>query len=343
MRITEAVSRLPRVSLGSWPTPFEPLDRLREVLGGDGRCPRLWIKREDLTGLAAGGNKIRKLEFVLARAMSQGADTVINTGGVQSNQIRQTAGAAARLGLRCELLLRRSEHPMPEEYEQTGNAFLCRLLGANIRFIEHDADREAAMERLADELAREGRKAYVIPVGASTPEGAAGSALCAEEMTCQAGALGFRLDRLVTTVGSAGTHAGLLAGFHALGSGTRVLGFDVLGRSHPTPAYERIREHAIECCELLGLPRVPDDAIEVSGAFAGEGYAVPTREMLEATQLVARTEGVLLDPVYTGKAMAGLLHAVREGFFRPGENVAFLHSGGLPAIFAYREAFLSAW
>jgi L-cysteate sulfo-lyase len=341
MSISRAVSSLPRVLLGDWPTPFQPLDRLRAALGGPKVCPRLWMKREDLVGLAAGGNKIRKLEFVLALAMSRGADTVINTGGVQSNQVRQTAGAAARLGLRCELLLRRSDRIMPEEYESTGNAFLCGLLGANIHFIEHHEDRDAAMEQLASRLAREGRTACVIPVGASTPEGAAGSALCAEEMIEQAGDLGFDIDWLVTTVGSAGTHAGLLAGFHALDSRTRVLGFDVLGRENPKLPGERIREHVDACCELLGLPSVPEEAIEVSGAFAGEGYALPTPEMLEATKLVARTEGVLLDPVYTGKAMAGLLSCIRQGRFRPEDNVAFLHSGGLPAIFAYRDAFLA--
>jgi 1-aminocyclopropane-1-carboxylate deaminase/D-cysteine desulfhydrase-like pyridoxal-dependent ACC family enzyme len=159
-------------------------------------------------------------------------------------------------------------------------------------------------------------------------------------MTVQARDRGFALDWLVTTVGSAGTHAGMLAGFHALDARTRVLGFDVLGRENPKPPGERIREHVDACCELLGFSSVPEEAIQVSGAFAGEGYALPTPEMLEATKLVAHMEGVLLDPVYTGKAMAGLLSFIREGRFRPEDNVAFLHSGGLPAIFAYRDAFL---
>jgi L-cysteate sulfo-lyase len=358
----------PRVSLGTWPTPLEPMKNLREALGGPKKCPHLWVKHEDLVGLAGGGNKVRKLECIMAHAQSLGADTIINTGGVQSNQIRQTAGAAARMGMDCHLLLARQPTLITPNYEHTGNILVCRMLGAHIHFIEHNYDREAAMKALAAELRDQGKTPYVIPVGASSPEGILGSAMCGEELHDQAREFGFFLDGIAVTVGSAGTCAGIFAGIHAAQlarqdsqkppRAIRVIGVDVLGQAHVDSPEERLYKHICEACEALKT-EIPRDALrrndalrsmpwestwtgpklEITGAYAGPGYARPYPEMVEAIELTARSEGILLDPIYTGKTMAALIAAIRTGFFRPSENVVFLHSGGQFSIFAYAELF----
>lgn len=361
---SQAVSRFHRVSLGTWPTPMEPMDNLRMALGGPALCPRLWVKHEDLLAIGGGGNKLRKLEFIMGKAQAEGVDTVINTGGVQSNQTRQTAGAAARLGMECHLLLRRAATSITPIYEKTGNILLCRLLGAHIHFLEEHEDRAQAMEQLALTLREAGRHPMVIPVGASTAEGVLGSAMCGEEILEQADSLGFCADWVVVTVGSAGTCAGIFAGLeatrlHHAAQPLRVLGVDVLGSAtDQSSAQERLRQHGLEAAQLLDIPldssflhpnealvpSVSDGAmsrLEFTGAFAGPGYARSYPAMLDALQLVARTEGLFLDPIYTGKTMTALIAAIRNRMFHPSDNVVFLHSGGQPSLFAYAPELIA--
>lgn len=350
--------------LGSWITPLVHMDRLRAELGGAEHCPRLWIKREDLTGLAGGGNKVRKLECIMGHALSLGADVVINTGGIQSNQARQTAGAAARLGLECHLVLARQQTPVTPIYEETGNILICRILGAHIHIIENDADRNEVMKKIASDLRDQGRRPYIIPTGASTREGVLGSARCGEEIFFQARKLGFNPDWIVCAVGSSGTCAGLYAGIHAALLKTdstqpvSFLGVDILGRAHAMEPESRLWPHVLDACELLEVPvpeytlfrddmlrgvSLPAEAtgplLEITGGFTGDGYARPYREMVESILLVARSEGILLDPVYTGKTMTAMISAIRNGFFQPTQNVVFFHSGGQYALFAYPSLF----
>jgi L-cysteate sulfo-lyase len=321
------------------PTPIEPLERLSAHLAGTaGRGPRIFVKRDDCTGLAFGGNKTRKLEYLLADALARGADHVITAGGVQSNHVRQTAAAAARLGLACTLVLSRSVPVADPDYEATGNIQLDRLLGATLRFCATSDERAPVMEQVAAEVTAEGGRPYVIPVGGSNPLGALGYVACLRELAEQERVLGLSFDRLVLASSSAGTQAGLIAGCRSLGRGLRVTGIDV--DADPEGLEATVRDLAGETLALLeshaGGSALP---VEIVGGHAGSAYGVPSPEGLEAIRLLARLEGLLLDPVYSGKAMAGLLSLAAKGELRAGETVLFLHSGGAPALFAYRSWF----
>lgn len=325
------LARFPRRRYTDGRTPIQRLDHLTDLLDG----PDLYVKRDDLLGLAGGGNKTRKLEFVVAEALERGADTLITCGSVQSNHCRLTLAAAIREGLECQLVL---EERVPDSYdpEASGNNFLYRLLGVErIEVVPGGTDLEAAMQGLADDLAEEGRTGHVIPGGASTPLGALGYVACAEEILAQAFDAGLRIDHVVCASGSGGTHGGLLAGFIGNSAGIPVTGISV---RHPRERQERsIHELAEATAELAGVERgVPDDAVVVRDEYVGPGYSLPTDEMVEAVRLLARTEGILLDPVYTGKAMAGLLDLCESGAFEPDDNVLFLHTGGAPSLYAYR-------
>jgi len=355
MKPHSLAAQFPRILLHGWPTPFAPMDGLRAALGGPERCPRLWVKHEDLIALGGGGNKIRKLEFIFAHARALGADTVINTGGIQSNQTRQTAAVAARLGMECHLLLRRNKTSLSPEYERTGNILACRLFGAHIHFVEADDDRNRAMHVLAEQLRAKGRSPYVIPIGASTREGVIGSMLCGEEIISQAAENNIDIDWAVVTVGSAGTCAGIFAGMHTCRNEEkplRVLAVDVLGSSTDQgPVEKRLIAHCQEATSMLGfsfpphafcannslqqLPLLWKTQLELTLDFAGPGYAQPYDGMIQALEMVARSEGLMLDPIYTGKAMAALIAGVRNGLFTPDQNVVFLHSGGQPSLYAY--------
>jgi D-cysteine desulfhydrase len=316
-------------------TPLEPMPHLSRALGG----PELWIKRDDLLGLAAGGNKTRKLEFLVAEALAQGADTLVTVGAVQSNHCRLTLAAARREGLQCQLVL---EERVPGSYREdaSGNNFLFRLLGAErIEVVPDGTDLTAAMHRLADDLKAQGRTAYVIPGGGSNPLGALGYVACAEELLAQSFDMGLAIDHLVIASGSGGTHAGLVAGFHGNAAGIPITGVSV--RAAGTPQEERLHTLAQQTAELVGIPTpVPRDALHVIDDQVGGGYSLPTDAMMEAIGLFARHEGILLDPVYTGKAAAGLIALVRDGRFGDGERVVFLHTGGSPALFAYQDVLL---
>ena len=310
------------------------MESLSRHLGG----PRLYIKRDDCTGLATGGNKTRKLEFLMADAIAKGADTVITCGGAQSNHARQTAAAAARLGLACALV-HQAAHPWNgPDYAETGNVLLGRLLGAERHSVPTEADRDAGMARLADELRARGRRPYIIPGGGSNALGGLGYAGCALEITVQANDRDLRIDHIVLATGSGGTQGGLVAGLAALNSPISVIGIDIDADAEGVAA--QARAVAEGAAELLGVRGgVAKDAVTVLPGYAGPAYGQPTPAMIEAVRLAARHEGLLLDPVYSGKAMAGLIDLVRRGRFGADETVVFIHTGGTPALFAYRSVF----
>lgn len=316
-----------RFPLATLPTPLEPMHRLRAALGG----PELWIKRDDQTGLATGGNKTRKLEFLIADALEQAADVVLTVGAAQSNHCRQTAAAAARAGLDCVLVL--AGDPLPRD-QWTGNLLLDDLFGARILW-SGARDRLAALEAAAEAERAAGWNPYVIPYGGSNPIGASAYALAFEELWNQMLAeSGRSIDRIVFASSSGGTHAGLVVGAKVCGYPGQVLGisvdktaghlregvFALLG-----PTAERL---------ALDLPFGPDD-VQIDDRHLGPGYGIPTHAEIEAIRLVAEMEGILLDPVYTGKAMGGLIDLIRRGEIRSGERVLFWHTGGMPALFAY--------
>jgi D-cysteine desulfhydrase family pyridoxal phosphate-dependent enzyme len=317
-----AVGALPSVPLAPYPTAVEDLFRLRAALGGG---PRLLIKRDDTIGFAFGGNKVRKLRFVAADAVRHHADTLITSGGIQSNHARVTAAAAAKLGLHC-VLVANGEPPA----RHTGNALLDRLLGAEVRYVPSREARAAAVADAADELRRAGRRPYVIPVGASTPLGAAAFVQATEELFEQIDPP----DVIVHATSSGGTQAGLVAGCLLAGVKTRVIGISAdessqsLGRD--------VRRIIDGLPALLGIDRtrLEAPAIEVDDRYVGAGYGIPTDSSREAIDLVARTEAIFLDPTYTAKAVAGLIGAVRRGDFRTEDTVLFWHTGGQVALFA---------
>lgn len=328
------LSRFPRVSLGHLDTPLEPMPRLSAALGG----PSLWIKRDDCTGLATGGNKTRKLEFLMAEAQAEGADTVVTQGATQSNHARQTAAAAARLGMRCVILLEDRTGSADPAYRYSGNVFLERLIGAPVRTVPGGTDMNAAMASVADDVRAGGGKPYVIPGGGSNATGALGYVDCALEILAQANATNLVVDCVVHATGSAGTQAGLVVGFEGTRSGVDVLG---IGVRAPRDAQEAsVFKLAGLTADKLGMSgAVARERVVANCDYVGPGYGKPTPAMVEAVSLVAKTEGILLDPVYTGKGMAGLIDLVRRGHFRAGQNVVFVHTGGSAALFGYLPTF----
>ncbi|WP_298693109.1 D-cysteine desulfhydrase [uncultured Sphingomonas sp.] len=326
-----SIARFPRRRYTAGYTAIEPMDRLSALLGG----PRLWIKRDDQLGLAAGGNKTRKLEFLVADALAQGADTLVTTGAPQSNHCRLTAAAAVKEGLKCRLLIE-ERHAGTYDAEGTGNNFLFDLLGVeSIEVVPAGTDLAAGMARIAEALKGEGRRPYVIPGGGSNPLGALGYVACAGEIVAQSADMGVAFDTVVCASGSAGTHAGLLVGLESARSGMPLSGVSV--RRPQAEQTALVEGLATRTATLLGH----DAAIAmgktvVDDRWVGDGYALPTDTMVEAVRLLASQEGVLLDPVYTGKAMAGLIGQVREGRWTAGQNVLFVHTGGSPALYAYR-------
>ena len=324
------LSRFPRVSLAHLPTPLEHLPRLSEHLGG----PHIYVKRDDCTGLATGGNKTRKLEFSMAAALQQGADTIVTVGAVQSNHVRQTAAAACKLGLRCEVLLEHRIDEPSDDYLNSGNVLLDRIYGANIREYPDGTDFDAAMQTVADDVNTAGGKAYIIPGGASNHIGALGYVNCAIELLNQANDSGLVIDHIVTATGSAGTQGGLVVGLKAMNANIPLLG---IGVNAPQDKQEqKVFDLACETADYIGAPGVVERADVVANCdYVGDGYGIPTEAMNEAVVLLARLEGLLFDPVYSGKALAGLIDLVRKGHFDAANNIIFLHTGGSAALFAY--------
>ena len=326
------ISRFPRLHFAHLPTPIEPLENLSKLLGG----PQIYIKRDDCTGLATGGNKTRKLEFLIGEALQKNADTVITQGATQSNHVRQTAAICARIGLRCEIILEHRTGSEDPEYLENGNVLLDRLFGASIKTVPAGTDMDAALEESAEEIQKNGGIPYIIPGGGSNPTGALGYVNCAMELVGQLNDRGLKADHLVTATGSAGTQAGLVSGMEVTRSGIPVLGIcvGVEKKAQEGKVFDLV-QRTTEFLEISGS--VNRDAVVANGDYVGPGYGKPTEGMIEAVQLLAREEGILLDPVYSGKGMAGLIDLVRKGHFSKGENVVFLHTGGSAALFAYRN------
>jgi D-cysteine desulfhydrase len=329
------LARFPRRRYTEGQTPIEMVPRFSQALGG----PNIYIKRDDLLGLTAGGNKTRKLEFLVADALIKGADTLITCGAVQSNHCRLTLSAAVKEGLKCRLVL---EERVPGSFDSKagGNNFIFNLLGVeDISVVPGGSDMMKAMQEVSDDVSAAGRKAYIIPGGGSNAVGATGYVACAQEILDQTFEQGLDIDTVVCASGSAGTHAGLVTGLYGCNMNIPVVGINV---SRTKEAQENIVYGLVrETAGHVGIKsQIPREAVNCFGDYVGPGYSLPTPEMAEAVKLLARTEGIMLDPVYTGKAMAGLIDLVRKDYFRKESNILFIHTGGSPALYVYDEYIL---
>ncbi len=336
------LSRFPRRRYTTHPTPLEPMPRFSQALAAScpgGRGPEVWVKRDDMLGLFPGGNKTRKLEFLVADALAQGADTLITCGAPQSNHCRITLAAAVKEGLKCRFVI---EERVPQSFndDASGNHFMFRLMGVEtITVVPGGSNMAQAMQAQAEQLATEGRKGYIIPGGGSNAIGGLGYAACAQELQQQWFDQGVSFDRVVVGSGSSGTHGGLLAGF--LGNHIQVPIVGVGVSRDPADQEPLVHREAQAVLDLLGIPMVvPRESVVSVGGYWQPKYSIPNDKMVEAVQMLARTEGILLDPVYTGKIMAGLIGLARQGFFKVGERVLFLHTGGLPSLHAYEHEVL---
>lgn len=332
-KMNMALVNLPRIALGQWPTPIHELRRLSDMLGG----PRIFVKREDLNGLALGGNKCRKLEYVLADAQRRCIDTLITSGSSQSNFALQMAAASRSLGMEPHLVLVKGLHS-----EKQGNLLLHQLLDSHVKIVEVDDPKEMfskvniQMNELAEDLKSQGRHPMVVPAGAFMPVGTAGWVNAAEEISGQVKALNIKLHCVVLTNGSGGTQAGLLLGFNQLAESVKVIGVSVL--FDRKEAADAVASQIQETAKLLNLnAAIKAEDIIVYDDYIGSGYGVPTLECIQAIKKVAQAEGVFLDPVYTGKAMAGFIDLIKQGFFNQNDNILFLHTGGVAADFAYHQ------
>lgn len=341
-RVREALDRQPRISLATLPTPIVEASRLRSALGGAAACPRILIKRDDLTTLGLGGNKARKLEYLVADARAQGATTLITTGAVQSNHARMTAAAACIAGMRCVLVLTTTGDDPPV----AGNLLLDKLYGAEIRLVPSidpmlavGQDEAVVAEVVTTEKAA-GRIPYVIPIGGSSGIGVFGYVGGTAELVDQLAEAGIAPSRLYYASGSRGTQAGLTLGAKLCGARYRVYGVAV--SAGEPEKIERAKRIANEAATRLGLPeRLELADLVTDQAHIGDGYGIPTAGGLEAIGLLAKTEAILLDPCYTSKAMAALIHHVRTRQLDPGDTIVFLHTGGMPALFT--QGFASAF
>jgi len=335
------LSRFPRRRYTEHPTPIEKLPHLTKALaatcpGGVG--PEIWIKRDDMLGLFPGGNKTRKLEFLAADALAQGADTLITCGAPQSNHCRITLSAAIKEGLKARFVI---EERVPGSYkkEAGGNNFMFELMGVEaITVVPGGSDMGAAMSKVAQDLASQGRKGYIIPGGGSNAIGGLGYVACAQEMQQQWLDMGVTFDAVVVGSGSSGTHGGMAAGFYGNNIKVPLIGIGV--SRDPADQEPLVHKEAQAVADLLGIGKIPREAIKSVGGFWQPKYSVPNAKMVEAVQMLARTEGVLLDPVYTGKIMAGLIGLARQGYFKPKAKVLFIHTGGLPSLHVYEDVIL---
>lgn len=326
------LARFPRLHLAHLPTPLEPMPRLSKELGCE-----IWIKRDDCTGMSTGGNKTRKLEFLMAEAVEMGADMVMTQGATQTNHGRQTAAFAAKLGMACHILLEDRTGYNNENYNGNGNVLLDHLHGATTEKFPGGTDMVAEMEKAAEAARANGKKVYVIPGGGSNPTGALGYVNCAFELVGQANDRSLVIDRLVHATGSSGTQAGLVTGMKAINAGIPVLG---IGTRAPQPKQEQmVYDLACRTAEKLGCPGVvAREDVMANTDYVGEGYGLPTDSGLEAIRMFAELEGILLDPVYSGKGAAGFIDLARKGAFKD-QSVVFLHTGGAVGLFGYDFAF----
>lgn len=328
------LARYPRRFIAHLPTPLEKLDRLSAELGG----PEIWIKRDDCTGLSTGGNKTRKLEFLMAEAELAGADVVMTQGATQSNHARQTAAFAAKLGMECHILLEDRTGSNDANYNHNGNVLLDHLHGATTQKYTGGLDMNAEMERVADQMRADGRKVYTIPGGGSNPTGALGYVNCAFEMLNQFNERGLKVDHIVHATGSAGTQAGLITGLKAMNAQIPLLGIGV--RAPKAKQEENVYNLACATADKLGCSGVvAREDVVANTDYVGEGYGIPTESGMDAIRMFAELESILLDPVYSAKGAAGFVDLIRKGHFKKGERVVFLHTGGSVALFGYDAAF----
>ena len=329
------LSRYPRLHFAHLPTPLEPMERISAELGG----PNLWIKRDDCTGLSSGGNKTRKLEFLMADAVEKKADTIITQGATQSNHARQTCAIAAKLGMEIHILLEDRTESEDPAYVYNGNVLLDQLHGATISKRSGGTDMNAEMKTLAQKLRDDGKNPYIIPGGGSNEIGALGYVNAAIELTTQANDRSLKIDHLVHATGSSGTQAGLVLGMEGINSGIPVYGVGV--RAPKLKQEEMVYSLAQRTADFMGLNPdvVSRESVVANSDYVGDGYGVPTPAMVEAVKMLAAYEGILLDPVYSGKGFSGLIDLIRKGHFKKGENVVFLHTGGSISLFGYPEIF----
>ncbi|MBG73826.1 MAG: D-cysteine desulfhydrase [Chloroflexi bacterium] len=332
------LSKYPRVKLIHSPTPLEYLENLTKHLGG----PDIYIKRDDCTGLAFGGNKSRKLEFLIGDALKNKADVVITAGAVQSNHCRQTAAAATKFGMECIIVAKPS---WSKEYN--GNLFLDELLGAKLVLLEEDNEAldqggklsmEETIENLMADLKTKGKNPYYIPVGGSNSIGSLGYISMTMELIAQANEMGIEIGSMVAASGSGGTQTGMILGADVEKSGIQTVGMAI--SSDATVVIPKLKDLCNQTSEYyeLGLSYEEKDII-FNDNYIGEGYGIPSEEMIEAVKLLARKEGIILDPVYSGKAFAGMVDLIKKGYFDKSKAVVFIHTGGTPALFVYSDSF----
>jgi len=329
------LAKLPRRGYLQGPTPIEPLLNFSEALGNK---VKIWVKRDDLLPGCGGGNKTRKLDYSFADAIAAGADTIITCGAVQSNHCRLTASWAVKESLDCHLVL---EERVKGSYhaDASGNNFLFQMLGVkSTSVVSGGSDMMEEMQKVADKLTAAGKKPYIIPGGASNAIGATGYVACAQETLQQLFEMNLNIDHLVVPSGSAGTHAGMVVGFEGSNANIPISGIDV---SRPKDLQEQIVHDLVTLtAERVGVnQKIPRESVRCFDNYVGPGYSLPTDEMIEAVKLLASTEAILLDPVYSGKTMAGCIDLVRKDFFEGCENILFLHTGGSPALYAYLDTF----
>jgi L-cysteate sulfo-lyase len=330
------LARFPRVRLFPAPTPLERLDNLTRALGG----PEIWIKRDDCTVVATGGNKVRKLEWLIGEARAQGATHIVTQGAVQSNHVRQTAAVARKFGMTCTALLEHRIETNDRDYLASGNVLLDKLFGCSIEYRPAGVDMNAEAEKAGATLRDQGEAVYVIPGGGSNKVGALGYVSCAQELTQQADEMGLRIDRIITATGSAGTHAGLIVGLEGMNANIPVLGIGV--RQPKERQEENVYRLALATAEYVGMKNpILRESVVANCDYIGGGYGIPTEAMGEAVRMLAQEEGILLDPVYSGKAMAGMIDLIRKGMLGKGETIVFLHTGGAVGLFGY-NTFLEA-
>ena len=327
--MAKKLSEFPSVPLCHQPTPLEFMPRMSESLGG----PRLWIKRDDCTGLATGGNKTRKLEFLIADAIEKGADMLVTQGAVQSNHVRQTAAAACKFGLDCHALLERRVLGREDDYETTGNVLFDQIFGTSLEFRPAGLDMNAEALAVTEKLVAAGRKPYFIPGGGSNEIGALGYVSCAYELLDQIKANDLDVGWIVLATGSAGTHAGMLAGLHAAGSTIPVMGISV--RQPEDKQIAAVHKLTVLTASQLTDTPIGIEKVIVDDGYVGAGYGQPAQGTLDAINLIARREGLLFDPVYSGKGLAGMIGLAGQNFFESDKDVIFLHTGGAAALFAY--------
>lgn len=336
------LSRFPRRRYTVGPTPLEFLPNFTRALSElcpEGQGPQIWIKRDDMLGLTPGGNKTRKLEFLAADAMAQGADTLITCGAPQSNHCRATLSSAIKENMKCRFVI---EERVPNSYhaDASGNNFLFRLMGVeSVTVVPAGTNMLVAMQQVAAELAAVGRKGYIVPGGGSNAVGGLGYVACAQELQQQFFEQGVQIDKVVVGSGSSGTHGGLLAGF--LGNNIQIPIIGIGVSRDPVDQDPLVHKEAQAVADLLGLNMtIPREAVLSFGDWWRPKYSVPNAAMVEAVQMLARTEAILLDPVYTGKIMAGLIGLARKGYFKPDEKVLFIHTGGAPSLHAFEPVVL---